>query len=134
MPFDGASVPRLFRGLYGKFSGNWAEAAAIHDALYGVKGAGIVDRSEADMIFREAMRTNKVPKARAWVLWSAVRIGGAGAWANGKKEGERWLRVDQLSAIPATPTNKNERANGKDGEKAKKKSGERKEKAGDSPI
>jgi len=95
MPFDGASIPRLFRGLYDQYSGRWAEAAAIHDALYIGRGGGQLNRAEADQVFREALLANDVPSYRAWIMWAAVRIGGGPAWDSIEEHGEAWLRISR---------------------------------------
>jgi hypothetical protein len=79
---DFASVPR---GLWNLFppTGEYSKAAVIHDCLYrthAVNGQPI-SRKCADDIFSEAMEVLHVGRLRRWLVYSAVRIGGARAWA-----------------------------------------------------
>jgi len=69
---DFASVPRIpvifdLVGAYGH------AAATLHDWLY---SSGLVTRSSADRIFREALRTSGIARWRAWLMWAGVRLGG----------------------------------------------------------
>lgn len=93
MPFDGASIPRMFRGLYDQFSGRWAEGAVIHDALYLGHGGDKLTRAESDLVFREALMANGVPAYRAWIMYAAVRVGGSIAWDSIELGGRDWLRI-----------------------------------------
>jgi hypothetical protein len=59
----------------------WANRIAIHDYLYATKGLnGRYARAEADRIFRQALAALGVPAWKRVLLWSAVRLGGAGGW------------------------------------------------------
>lgn len=69
---DLASVPRVPLA-YGMFGGRARRAAILHDFLYERR----YPREAADLAFREAMR-GEVPDWARWVMWSAVRVGGAG--------------------------------------------------------
>ena len=70
---DFTSVPRIpvifdLVGAYGH------AAATLHDWLY---SSGLVPRSSADRIFREALRTTGIARWRAWLMWAGVRLGGS---------------------------------------------------------
>ena len=68
---DLASIPRVFRVLMPK-NGRHRAAAIIHDYLCGLKLD--FSRVKADKIFLEAMKLQGVPKARRWLMYSAVRL------------------------------------------------------------
>ncbi len=79
---DLGSIPPFLRGLPG-FSpdGAGVKAFVIHDVLYCTQGlGGVYTRKEADAILREALVALGVPKWRASVIHSAVRLGGASGW------------------------------------------------------
>lgn len=67
---DLASVPRTLTWLIPRY-GIYTKAAVLHDAMcqHNIK---VVDRFEADEIFREGMRVLDVPKIRIWLMWAAV--------------------------------------------------------------
>ena len=48
-------------------------AAVVHDQLY---DEGLLSRSMADAVFREAMLVSGVASWRAWAAWAAVRAFG----------------------------------------------------------
>lgn len=75
---DFASVPRL--PLAFLLTGDSAhEAAVIHDFLY---SRGVVDRSTADAVFKEAAVASGEPAWKAALMWAGVRMGGWIAWNN----------------------------------------------------
>jgi len=75
---DFASVPRL--PLMYLIAGDTAHAAAvIHDYLYRTRDRS---RAEADAIFLEAMKASWEPFLRRWIMYLAVRAGGAWTWAD----------------------------------------------------
>lgn len=88
---DLASVPRVVWSFYPP-DGPWAKAAVIHDFLYATKGTGTwhtqcgitradpYSRKEADDILKEAMADRNVGKWEQGVIWTSVRLGGAGGW------------------------------------------------------
>jgi hypothetical protein len=90
---DLASVPRVVWPFYPP-DGPWAKAAVIHDFLYATKGTGEwhtqrgitradpYSRKEADDILKEAMADRNVGKWEQGVIWSSVRLGGAGGWGH----------------------------------------------------
>lgn len=71
---DFASVPRLpltyaLLGAYGH------AAAVLHDSLY---TDGLLRREQADLVFRNALRSSGIARWRAWIMWAGVRLAGAG--------------------------------------------------------
>jgi hypothetical protein len=89
---DFASIPRALWSLLPP-TGRYGKAAAIHDWLYShrvvddvitpamfTRGSRLVNRAEADRIFREAMRTLGVSAEMAWTLYAGVRVGGWKPW------------------------------------------------------
>lgn len=79
---DFASIPFGIRNLFPPL-GRWGRPAIIHDYLYATQGErGRFDRLEADRIFQEAMEVVGVPAWRRFVMFRAVRIGGAGGWGS----------------------------------------------------
>lgn len=97
---DFASVPRVPIAFL--LAGDTAhEAAVIHDWIYTTHE---VDRQMADAVFREACLVDDVPWWRAWLMWSAVRIGGSSPWDSaGPRQNESVLRALQ-SARPLQPS------------------------------
>lgn len=91
---DGASVPRLLRGILEPW-GKYAQAAIVHDFLYNTWQK---PRKEADLIFREAIlvisedvgKDSGDPdytwkgKFVAFITYWGVRIGGRGGYAKGR--------------------------------------------------
>jgi hypothetical protein len=94
VPFttDLTSVPSWFTWLVPK-SGAHLPAALIHDGLvsdgpptYEVDPPQVVDRIDADRIFRDAMRDTRVGTVRRWLVWSAVAttslvLGARASWS-----------------------------------------------------
>lgn len=88
---DLASVPRVVWSFYPP-DGPWAKAAVIHDFLYATKGTGAwherlgitrtkpYTRAEADDILLEGMVDRNIGRWERFVIWIAVRAGGAGGW------------------------------------------------------
>jgi hypothetical protein len=89
---DLASIPRWAWTLLPP-DGPWVKAAVIHDFLYQTKGTGVwkghpsgntrpapYTRAEADGILREAMENRQVGIVSRNIIWTAVRVGGGGAW------------------------------------------------------
>jgi hypothetical protein len=73
---DLASVPRL--PLTWLLAGGDAPASAVtHDWLYRM---GPVPRAVADRVFRDLITREGYSSAKAWMMWTAVRLGGWSAW------------------------------------------------------
>ncbi|MGB3685113.1 MAG: DUF1353 domain-containing protein [Ornithinimicrobium sp.] len=72
---DLASVPSIFTWLVPR-SGLFLPAAVLHDAMISPEQyiGPRVDRTQADLIFREAMIGLGTGKVRAWLMWSAVTV------------------------------------------------------------
>ena len=70
---DFASVPRwpLTFALLGQYG---HAASVLHDYLYATGG---LSRSEADQVFRNALRSSGIARWRAWLMWVGVRVGEA---------------------------------------------------------
>lgn len=72
MKTDLASVPYALQWLLPP-DGEYAWEAALHDHLYDLVLAGLMTRSVADSIFKEALSVGKVPYWQEVALYSAVR-------------------------------------------------------------
>lgn len=81
---DFASIPAIARAVFPSF-GRHAKAAVLHDWLYLVGEPG--QRAFADRIFLDAMEELGVGLLRRRAMHTAVRLGGAGAFA---REHESW--------------------------------------------
>lgn len=91
---DLASIPRFAWSLGFPPDGAWAKAAVVHDFLYKTRGACRLgtacwrtrikpySRAEADEVLREAMAVLGVPSWQRFVIWLAVRLGGASGWGS----------------------------------------------------
>jgi hypothetical protein len=88
---DLASVPRAFVWLLPRY-GRYTKAAILHDYLWHNTAELGIPRSDADGLFRRAMRELGVPFLRRWVMWAAVR------WVSGPG---RQLPLVLLVSIPA---------------------------------
>ncbi len=74
---DFASVPRIPIAFL--LTGDTAHpAAVVHDWLYTTHE---VSRATADAVLQEAAACVGVPAWRRWLMWAAVRVGGADGWA-----------------------------------------------------
>ena len=61
---------------------NFMRGSLIHDALYQLMRERVLPqdvRNEADQILRKICRQDGMSKLRAWSVYQAVKIGGAGA-------------------------------------------------------
>jgi len=78
---DLTSVPALFTWLVPK-TGAHLPAALLHDALVGGKESTsyvstdghVIDRVDADRIFRDAMADTGTGVIRRWIVWAAVAV------------------------------------------------------------
>jgi hypothetical protein len=73
---DLASIPKIFQSFV-SVNGKHRRAAIIHDWLYVTQK---VTRKEADLIFLNAMKIEKVSKAQILLMYLAVRVGGYFPW------------------------------------------------------
>jgi hypothetical protein len=97
---DFASVPRIFFWLVPTY-GIYTKAAILHDYLV---RRSVIPVTDADGIFRRALRELTVPFYRRWLMWTAVRLHSG---LEGISAGDfiRWLLVfvpsSALLVIPA---------------------------------
>jgi hypothetical protein len=80
---DLASTPRWLWSLLPPF-GKYAGAAIIHDYLYQAHEG---TRKQADVVFREAMQEQRVPRYKRELMYRAVRLFGGRGWKNGPRVG-----------------------------------------------
>lgn len=66
---DFATVPLVLTWLVPRY-GLYTKAAILHDYLYDTK---VVNKADADGIFRRVMRELGVSFLRRWMMWAAVR-------------------------------------------------------------
>jgi len=83
---DFASVPRPFWGVVDPLDYDIRLIAPAHDRLYETHEQS---RAFADRLLYFGMLASGASMARAWAVWSAVRIGGASAYDSGpeRKQG-----------------------------------------------
>lgn len=93
---DLTSVPTLLTWLVPK-TGAHLPAALLHDGMVGGKDyvatgyspdADPIERVDADLVFRRAMRDSYIPPIRRWLVWSAVTLGtiwhGSEGWSRAR--------------------------------------------------
>lgn len=81
--FDFASVPWFLQWWLPKVGMRYDRASCLHDYLYETQPC---TRLEADTLFYKAMLSDRVPKARARIMYRAVRAGGWRYWNKRVKE------------------------------------------------
>ena len=98
---DLTSVPMVFAWLVPR-TGRHLPAALLHDGLVHPAGTPatylstqghVVDRVEADRVFRDAMRDTRTPVVRRWLIWSAVTL--ATTWSGSAG----WSRAQHLRQL-----------------------------------
>ena len=89
---DFASIPRIFRFLVSKW-GKHGNAAVLHDYCYWSQNRS---REESDRILKEAMEVSKTKAWRVFLIYWAVRLGGAFAWSSNQAR-----RVNKFSRVAA---------------------------------
>ena len=95
---DFASIPRVFWSVL-RPDGEYAYAAVVHDYLYWTQTRS---REEADQILKMAMEDFDVGATSLSTIFSAVRLGGEGAWkSNAAKKARGEKRV--LARFPQDP-------------------------------
>lgn len=78
---DFASIPRLFWAILSPMD-EYAKAAVLHDWLY---YTGIYSKKKTERIFKEAMKTLKVPRWKIFFVYNAVVYFGFMAWNKHRK-------------------------------------------------
>ena len=84
---DLASYPRLARPFFDRL-GKSMRGAVVHDYLYEVKPEYVdshgqtrrMGKFDADRIFRDALREERVRPLGRWLSWAGVAVGGWWAW------------------------------------------------------
>lgn len=90
---DGASVPKMFQWILPSWKEHGGDglnvAALLHDALYGEKGFGRLNREECDDLYRGALRENGLPRWKASLVDLALFFAGwtSGHWGNVGRNG-----------------------------------------------
>ncbi len=81
--FDGASIPKFLWNKVGSpFTGNYTNAALIHDGLYKTHK---VDKKTADNIFLDLMKDDKVSWWKRNIMYYAVKWFGESSWKSYSK-------------------------------------------------
>lgn len=82
---DFASIPGFAKWYVDDDSPEILGAAVVHDFVYSRRGLmdGIgLTRRDADTLLREAMLASGASRAKAWIVYHSVRLGGASHWNN----------------------------------------------------
>lgn len=74
---DGYSMPGRLLQMFQPHGARWLLPSILHDWLY---DAGLVPRAFADRVLLHAMRAVGVSKARSFLVYWAVRLGGWGGF------------------------------------------------------
>ena len=77
---DLASVPRLAWRIVPRDHGPARRPAVLHDHIY-TDQTHRFSKAEADRIFYEALLDEGVGPVLAWLMYTAVRLGGRGNWS-----------------------------------------------------
>jgi hypothetical protein len=96
---DFASIPGWARAIVSPF-GRHAKAAVLHDWLYAIGEPGLKDI--ADRVFDHAMKELEVEDWARKLMYRAVRIGGAGGYANAEKDWPATF-ADEATGDPVDP-------------------------------
>lgn len=104
---DFASVPTLLTWLVPR-TGAHLPAALVHDGLVGTQdylASQEIERVEADLVFRRAMRDSGIPLIRRWLVWSAVSLGtiwsGSASWSGAQRLRYRVAAFGSLLVVAA---------------------------------
>ncbi|MCP1500645.1 hypothetical protein J2Y86_005352 [Pseudomonas migulae] len=77
---DLASVPRPVWWLVPRDDELARRPAVVHDYIY-TNLTRKFTKAEADLVFYDALLEEGMPKPLAWLMYTAVRIGGRGNWS-----------------------------------------------------
>lgn len=102
---DLASVPTVFTWLV-PISGKFLPAAVLHDALIheGQYLGPALDRTEADLIFRESMIELGTGPVRAWLMWSAVTVTTIRKSPQWTRRAALWLLIGVIAVLGVLAT------------------------------
>lgn len=81
---DFESMPRWVPLLYSLLGDENHEPAVVHDWIY---YSAIMDRAQADLVFREACGVIGTSKWKISLLYYGLRLGGQSAWDDHRKKG-----------------------------------------------
>lgn len=85
--FDGASIPKsLWNKVGSPFTGNYTNAALIHDGLYKTHKT---DKQTADSIFLDLMKVDKVGYFKRHTMYYAVKWFGKSSWKSYSKKQQK---------------------------------------------
>ena len=87
--FDFASTPKVITNILPKNGQEYDRAACLHDALYASQW---LPRTVCDKLFYDAMIADGVNKAKAWSMYTAVRLFGYNAYKNNNKSEVEYYR------------------------------------------
>lgn len=87
--FDYASIPKLFTNILPKNGQEYDRAVCLHDALYASRW---LPKAECDRLFYEAMIADGVNKAKAWSMYTAVRLFGHSAYKDNNRAEVEYYR------------------------------------------
>lgn len=82
---DFCSTPRALWAMFPPFDTEYLVPALLHDYVYAVH---LFTRADADEFFRDAMEAIGTPLLKRRILFDAVRVGGADAYASGPSRAE----------------------------------------------
>lgn len=89
---DFASIPRVFRFLWGPASGPHKYGATLHDYAYST--VDIMTKKDADRLFKEANSAAGSNSIVNFIMHAALRVGGIFAWRSNRKKlrnfGKEW--------------------------------------------
>lgn len=77
---DLASVPRPVWWLIPRDDECARRPSVVHDFIY-TNATDRFTKAEADQVFYDALLEEGMPKPLAWLMYTAVRIGGRGNWS-----------------------------------------------------
>lgn len=76
---DLSSIPRILWRFYPPGYTESRAPSVLHDYMYSHLHWHMT-KKQADIIFREGLLTQGMPKFRAWLFYRGVRLGGRGGW------------------------------------------------------
>lgn len=91
--WDGCSIPGIVRGVIGTpYDGPQRDAGLLHDYLY---ETWKVTRKDADELFYRQLLDDGASRAKAYLMWSAVRLFAAGHY----KQSSDWPKFIEESEL-----------------------------------
>ena len=91
--FNGCSIPTIFYSVVGTpYDPRFVKSALIHDWLYYIH---IIDKDRADKIFYNNLLRCGVNKAKALIMYNAVKMFGGVAWENNEQDKKDLARLKE---------------------------------------